>query len=81
MLSTEEFFIFKKELKVNYSTQFIMKCPHWLMVAFNMNMLIGQEILVLKCPLSALMGVPIEWVEFYRENVLRAFPRNKENCP
>ena len=28
MLSTEEFFIFKKELKVNYSTQFIMKCPH-----------------------------------------------------
>ena len=44
-----------------------------------MNMLIGQEIL--KCPLSALTGVPIEWVEFYRENVQRAFPRNKENCP
>ena len=27
MLSTEEFFYFQKG-KVNYSTQFIMKCPH-----------------------------------------------------
>ena len=46
------------------------------MVAFNKNSLIGQE--MLKCPLSAFTGVPIEWVEFYRENVLRAFPGTKK---
>ena len=46
------------------------------MVAFNKNSLIGQE--MLKGPLSAFTGVPIEWVEFYRENVLRAFQGTKK---
>ena len=40
------------------------------------NLLIGQE---RECRLSVLTGVRIKRVQF-RENV-RAFPRDKENCP